>query len=141
MRSADDAERRRRRDSALATGQMTFCRSLGAVASPGFGVRGGTTIEAPKARASRRRVGWGMKRGVRSPADYGVRASSSKKNTACIKLQGGTCPSAPCLAPPLARSGPLNALVNQYALIQYHTNENSNLRCSRFIVSVYTISI
>ena len=28
------------------------------VASPGFGVRGGTTIEAPKARASRRRVGW-----------------------------------------------------------------------------------
>jgi len=26
MRSADDAERRRRRDSALATGQMAFCR-------------------------------------------------------------------------------------------------------------------
>jgi len=25
MRSADDAERRRRRDSALATGQMAFC--------------------------------------------------------------------------------------------------------------------
>jgi len=26
MRSADDAEHRRRRDSALATGQMAFCR-------------------------------------------------------------------------------------------------------------------
>ena len=26
MRSADDAQRRRRRDSALATGQMAFCR-------------------------------------------------------------------------------------------------------------------
>ena len=26
MRSADDAERRQRRDSALATGQMAFCR-------------------------------------------------------------------------------------------------------------------
>jgi len=26
MRSADDAERRRRRDSALATGQMAFCK-------------------------------------------------------------------------------------------------------------------
>jgi len=116
MRSADDAERRRRRDSALATGQMTFCRSLGAVASPGFGVRGGTTIDAPKARASRRRVGWGTERGVCSAADYGVwgsvvsspsevrggasaaiafsayfkpqDTSGSKKNTACIKLQG-----------------------------------------------------
>jgi len=35
-------------------------------------VSGGTTIEAPKARASRRprrRVGWGVGRGVRSPAD------------------------------------------------------------------------
>ena len=34
--------------------------------------QGGTKIEAPKARASRRqrrRVGWGMERGVRSPAD------------------------------------------------------------------------
>jgi len=30
---------------------------------------GGTTIEAPKARASRRQVGWGMGGGVRSPAD------------------------------------------------------------------------
>ena len=26
MRSADDAERRRRRDSALATGQIAFCK-------------------------------------------------------------------------------------------------------------------
>jgi len=36
---------------------------------------GGMTIEAPKARASRRqrhRVAWGMGRNVRSPADYGV---------------------------------------------------------------------
>jgi len=97
-------------------------------------VSGGTTIEAPKARALRRRVGWGMGKGVRSAADYGVwgsvvsspsevrggapaaiaysayfrpqNASGSKKNTACIKLQrGGTCPSAPCLATPLPRGG------------------------------------
>jgi len=79
--------------------------------------QGGTTIEAPKARALRRRVGWGMGKGVRSAADYGVwesvvsspsevrggapaaiaysayfrpqNASGSKKNTACIKLQRG----------------------------------------------------
>jgi len=42
-------------------------------------VSGGTTIEAPKVRAStrqRRRVGSGMGRGVPSPADYGVWGAS-----------------------------------------------------------------
>jgi len=42
-------------------------------------VSGGTTIEAPKARASRRqrrRVGWDMGRGVRSPAEADPRPLS-----------------------------------------------------------------
>jgi len=66
MRSADDAERRRRRDSALATGQMTFCRSLGAVASPGFGVRGAR--RSTRRRREHRGAEWGgVRRGVSAP--------------------------------------------------------------------------